>query len=219
MWLLRGVVRLNKTVLAASIVKMTLSAFFMTFFVSMNDGSTKIASIGSLGKFVPIFGEFNKTTDFALYLSIRTVVFKRMAIKNVTRSIFKHALPFLTKYYTCQTLSGKFVPIFGEFNKTINFALYLSIRKVVFRCIALKNVTKSILKYSCRFLIKYYTCQTLLGKFIPIFNSLAGIKKSYWKVLGRRTWEITEGWNIQIAWKMKQKWHLYNSVNVYRMEM
>ena len=216
----------------------------MTFFVSMNDGSTKIASIGSLGKFVPIFGEFNKTTDFALYLSIRTVVFKRMAIKNVTRSIFKHALPFLTKYYTCQTLSGKFVPIFGEFNKTINFALYLSIRKVVFRCIALKNVTKSILKYSCRFLIKYYTCQTLLGrfvpifgefnkiinfalyfsigevvfkcialknvtksilkyscrflikyytcqtllgKFIPIFNSLAGIKKSYWKVLGRRT--------------------------------
>jgi len=44
-------------------------------------------------------------------------------------------------------------------------------------------------------------------------------KKSLRKIFRWKTWEILEGRNFQIAWKIekgcKTEWHLYNLINIY----
>ena len=42
----------------------------------------------------------------------------------------------------------------------------------------------------------------LLGKFVPIFNSLFDIKNHVGKFSAEKTWEVFRAWNIQITWKM-----------------
>ena len=96
------------------------------------------------GKSVRIFKEFKKITNFAQYLSIGQIVSKHITRKNVARSILKSARRFLIKYYACQTLFGKSVPIFKEFKKITNFAQYLSIGQIVSKHITRKNVIRSI---------------------------------------------------------------------------
>ena len=105
-----------------------------------------------LGKSVPIFKKFKKIINFAQYLSIGQIVSKHITRKNVARSILKSARWFLIKYYACQMLFGKFVPIFKEFKKITNFAQYLSIWQIVSKYISRE---KTLLGVSLKVLVDF----------------------------------------------------------------